>query len=115
MTPPNDFAVVIRGGRVVDPALEPEREALTLETYAERRLEVNVTINCKPRTLELYTFLCRRHLFPALGAVRLRDLTRDGVQSLVAKKDPGRDLSTRLPDAAEESCKSRRSGAGGGS
>jgi hypothetical protein len=29
-----------------------------------------VAVHFKPRTLDVYTFLCRRHLFPVLGAVR---------------------------------------------
>ena len=69
--------------------LQPERQVPTLETYAERWLEVYVAVNCKPRTLELYTFLCRRHLFPALGPVRLPDVAREDVQALVANKIQG--------------------------
>ena len=69
--------------------LEPAREEPTLTAYAERWLDVYVAVHCKPRTLELYTFLCRRHLFPALGAVRLPDLTREEIHALVAHKIQG--------------------------
>jgi len=66
--------------------LEHERDALSLQAYAERWLGTYVAVHCKPRTLELYTFLCRRHLFPELGAVALPDLTRERVRALFASK-----------------------------
>jgi integrase len=66
--------------------LEPERDVPTLRTYADRWLETYVAVHCKPRTLELYTFLCQRHLFPKLGSVTLPDLTRAHVRTLFAGK-----------------------------
>ena len=66
--------------------LEPAGESLTLQAYAERWLEQYVTAHCKPRTLELYTFLCRRHLFPAVGHLPLLRVTRDQVRALFAEK-----------------------------
>src|SRR5437667_12290584 len=57
--------------------LEEEREVFTFQAYAERWLETYVAPNCKPRTLELYGLLCRRHLFAPLGAVKLADITRE--------------------------------------
>src|SRR5258705_5485649 len=68
---------------------EPERDIPTLEVYAERWLETYVAIHCKPRTHDLYSFLCRRHLFPAMGTVHFPDVTREKVQALVADKIRG--------------------------
>ena len=69
--------------------LEKTREIHTIQTYGERWLETYAAVNCKPRTLELYSFLCRRHLFPALGGVRLTDLTREQARTLLAEKIQG--------------------------
>jgi hypothetical protein len=47
-----------------------QSDKTTFEAYVERWLQVYVAVHCKPRTLDVYTFLCRRHPFPVLGAVR---------------------------------------------
>src|SRR5947208_3293143 len=69
--------------------LEEEREVFTFQAYAERWLETYVAPNCKPRTLELYGFLCRRHLFAMLGAVKLADIAREHARALLAEKVQG--------------------------
>jgi len=69
--------------------LENERASHTVQSYGGRWLETYAAVNCKPRTLELYSFLCRRHLFPALGGVRLTDLTREHARTLLAEKIQG--------------------------
>ena len=47
-----------------------QSDKTTFEAYVERWLQVYVAVHCKPRTLDVYTFLCRRHPFPVLGVVR---------------------------------------------
>jgi integrase len=67
-----------------------EREAttrpLTVREYAERWLREHVAMTCKPRTRELYASVFARHIFPALGAVALSDVTRERLRALLAER-----------------------------
>ncbi|MCY4486829.1 MAG: hypothetical protein OXF11_06885 [Deltaproteobacteria bacterium] len=56
-----------------EPLAEPAAalaEGPTVGELARRWLEEHVAVRCKPRTVEMYTLIVRKHLLPALGRVR---------------------------------------------
>jgi hypothetical protein len=69
---------------------EPEKPELTEKTvneYAEAWLrDITTEGAVKPRTIASYRQLFRLHIAPALGATRLRDLTRRNVKDLLNAK-----------------------------
>ena len=71
---------------------EPDARAThpepTLQEYAERWLAAYAP-NIKPRTADLYRALNERHIFPALGMIRLGTLTREQVRQFFADKVAG--------------------------
>ncbi len=55
-----------------EPLAEPAAalaEGPTVGEIARRWLEEHVGVRCKPRTVEMYTLIVRKHLLPALGRV----------------------------------------------
>ncbi len=55
-----------------EPLAEPAAalaEGPTVGEIARRWLEEHVEVRCKPRTVEMYTLIVRKHLLPALGRV----------------------------------------------
>ena len=55
-----------------EPLAEPAAalaEGPTVGEIARRWLEEHVKVRCKPRTVEMYTLIVRKHLLPALGRV----------------------------------------------
>ncbi len=55
-----------------EPLAEPApalAEGPTVGEIARRWLEEHVAVRCKPRTVEMYTLIVRKHLLPALGRV----------------------------------------------
>ncbi len=55
-----------------EPLAEPPAamaEGPTVGEIARRWLEEHVAVRCKPRTVEMYTLIVRKHLLPALGRV----------------------------------------------
>ena len=63
----------------------------TVAELAERYLEEQVAVHCKPRTLDLYRAVVHRHLVPALGETPIAALGREQVSSLHyrLRKTPG--------------------------
>lgn len=58
----------------------------TLNEYLRTWLRDSVAVSVDPKTLEGYEVACRVHILPALGHVRIRDLTSRQIQTLYAKK-----------------------------
>lgn len=65
---------------------EEQTQAVTVQHHAERWLREHVALSCKPRTLELYRSVFIHHIFPAVGALPLRDLSREKLRELLAAK-----------------------------
>jgi len=61
-------------------------ESLKVGEYLERWLESSVRGNVSPRTYTNYRLQVRRHLVPALGRIKLKDLTPFKVQGLYRSK-----------------------------
>jgi integrase len=59
---------------------------LTVGEYADRWLADLAHSNLKPRTVQNYTYLCRLHIVPAIGRIRLRDLRRSDVKDFLNGK-----------------------------
>jgi integrase len=59
---------------------------LTLGDHVERWLRHSVRGSVKPITHESYSSLVRNHIVPALGRIRLKDLTPDHVRAFRASK-----------------------------
>ena len=59
---------------------------VTLREYADRWLKEHVAISCKPRTLEHYKSLFTHHVYPALGALALADVSRERLRTLLADR-----------------------------
>lgn len=59
-------------------------ERLTVERHLRRWLEQTVKPEVRPRTLESYTYLCERHLIPAIGSIKLHRLQPDDVKGVMA-------------------------------
>ena len=64
--------------------LSPDRE-ITLAEYKDRWLE-NVAGEITPRTLEGYKQQLRLHVLPAFGRMRVREITRGMIKTLLAQK-----------------------------
>jgi integrase len=58
----------------------------TLSDYLNHWLEDNVKPNLSPRTYELYSYMCRNHIVPAIGNVPLSDIKPVHLQHLYANK-----------------------------
>jgi integrase len=58
----------------------------TLNEYLRAWLRDSVAVSVDPKTLEGYEVACRIHILPALGGVRIRDLTSRQIQALHAQK-----------------------------
>ncbi len=57
----------------------------TFSEAAEKWFETRET-NCKPSTIENYRYLLDGHVLPAFGAMRLDEITREGVEGFVGQK-----------------------------
>ncbi len=64
------------------PACDPN---ITIEDYSKRWLSI-VGATLKPSTLRSYELSIRRHLVPALGAMRVRLLVRGRIRALLTEK-----------------------------
>ena len=64
--------------------VESERE--TVKSFLERWLEDTARPRLAPRTFESYEMICRVHLIPALGRIRLAKLTPQDVQRYMNQK-----------------------------
>ncbi len=75
--------------RALAESREPRRASwdpnLAVDTYAAHWLET-IAGALKPRTIESYESALRLHVLPLLGRVKLRQLTRASVKTLVARK-----------------------------
>jgi integrase len=74
---------------LLDQARTPQT-VLTFRVYAERWLDSQVRLRCKPSTYEQYHVELRSHWFPPLGDVPLTALTRDRIKMVLG------DLGQRL-------------------
>ncbi len=63
-----------------------ERQGPTLKEQAERWLATYARVHCEESTVENYELAFRKHILPVLGQKRLRDITRQDLQTLVADK-----------------------------
>lgn len=57
-----------------------DRDAITLEQFAERWLTLYVVPRVVPRSVVIYRTALRRMILPALGHLRLRDITPEQIQ-----------------------------------
>ncbi len=69
-----------------DSGLVFEAENPTVKSYLERWLEDSVKDSVKQSTYESYEYMVRRHLVPAFGSKRLRNLSPAQVQNLYRQK-----------------------------
>ena len=58
----------------------------TFQEYAMKWLQTYATVHTKPRTVEYYETMLRRHILPTLGELRLSDLSREQVRNLIADR-----------------------------
>ncbi len=58
----------------------------TLQEYAAVWLRTHAMVYTKPRTVEYYQTMLRRHIVPTLGGLRLSELSRERVKALVADR-----------------------------
>ncbi len=58
----------------------------TFKEYAAEWLRTYARVHCKERTVEFYETLLRRHILPSLGELRLSDLSRARLRTLVAER-----------------------------
>lgn len=65
--------------------LEGER-AVSVRQYAERWLKVHVEPECRERTARQYRSVLEGHVYPAFGAVPIRDLRRRDLRAFIAEK-----------------------------
>jgi integrase len=65
--------------------LESER-TVTVKQYAERWLKVHVEPECRERTARQYRSVLEGHVYPAFGAVPMRDLRRRDLRAFIAEK-----------------------------
>ncbi|MEP7364874.1 MAG: tyrosine-type recombinase/integrase [Acidobacteriota bacterium] len=75
--------------------IDLESQSTTLSAYLHHWLTERVTQRVKPATLENYEYICRKHLLPELGEVRLNKLTPQAVQELLNRKHAGGGISVR--------------------
>lgn len=61
-------------------------EGATLQEQAEKWLATYARVHCEPSTVQNYELALRKHVLPALGHKRLREITREDLQRLVAEK-----------------------------
>ncbi len=61
-------------------------ESPTFREYAMEWLQTYAAVYTKPRTVEFYETVLRHHLLPTLGGLRLSELSRDRVRTLVADR-----------------------------
>ncbi len=61
-------------------------EGPTLQEQAEKWLATYARVHCEPSTVQNYELALRKHVLPALGHKRLREITREDLQKLVAEK-----------------------------
>lgn len=58
----------------------------TLQEYATGWLRTYATVYTKPRTVEFYEAILRRHILPTLGELRLSEFSREKVRTLLADR-----------------------------
>src|SRR5947209_764228 len=63
--------------------ISEETATPTLAEYAPTWLKSYAAVECKPRTQELYEAMLRIHILPALGSLRLSEITRGKVRELI--------------------------------
>ncbi len=68
-----------------DKGLIFEAENPTVESFLGRWLNNSVKASVKQRTYESYEYVVRRHLLPALGSKKLRNLTPAQVQDSTSR------------------------------
>jgi ATP-dependent helicase/nuclease subunit A len=78
----------------LDTATQCPQSLATVTEFVERKYKPDVLRGLKPNTQIQYRSLLARHILPAVGAKRLRDVRREHVQSLVWAKVDAR-LSSR--------------------
>ncbi len=61
-------------------------EGPTLQEQAEKWLATYAGVHCEPSTAKNYELALRKHVLPALGHKRLREITREDLQNLIAEK-----------------------------
>jgi integrase len=61
-------------------------ESPTFREYAMEWLQTYAAVYTKPRTVEFYETVLRHHLLPTLGGLRLSELSRERVRTLVADR-----------------------------
>jgi integrase len=61
-------------------------EGPTLQEQAEKWLAMYARVHCEPSTVQNYELALRKHVLPVLGHRRLREITREDLQNLVAEK-----------------------------
>ena len=65
-----------------DPATEPPSAEATVADVARRYLRSHVTVNCKPKTMELYRTVIDNHIVPVLGEQLIGAVRRSDVAAL---------------------------------
>ncbi len=58
----------------------------TFREYATGWLRTYATVYTKPRTVEFYEAILRRHILPTLGELRLSEFSREKVRTLLADR-----------------------------
>ena len=66
--------------------IQEEPCAPRLADYVPTWIQSYVRLTCKPRTVELYESMFRRHVLPTLGHLRLTEIMREHVRLLLAGK-----------------------------
>jgi integrase len=69
----------------VDSGLTIEGAKVTLGEYLEKWLET-VSPRLRPKSIKLYANAIRRHITPHIGAIKLKDLRPDHIQSLYSSR-----------------------------
>lgn len=70
----------------LDTATQCPQSLATVAEFVERKYTADVLRGLKPNTQIQYRSLLKRHILPAIGAKRLRDVRREHVQSLIWSK-----------------------------
>lgn len=83
--------------------LDAASERWTIADWLQRWLDTEVKPTLRPRTHEQYAQVCRKHLIPSLGHLKLRALTPTDVRTYMQTKLEAK-LSTRTVATTTSSC-----------
>ncbi len=72
--------------KALEEGLMIKDEAITLDKFMSRFLDDVVKHTLRPKTIESYTILIKKHILPELGSLRLIKLRPDHLQNLYSKK-----------------------------